>query len=56
MLIDEHTIWYVIARKGKPGIEDNYPVLIYADKNLAQEVARVNNELLIPVKPILNKE
>ncbi len=37
-------IWYVIVRK-----DNGYPLQIYADKQLAEEVARVNGECVVPV-------
>lgn len=53
MIINSNTIWYVIACKQAQDREENYPLLIYADKELALAVATANNEKVIPVQPIL---
>jgi hypothetical protein len=44
------TTWYVVV--GKPTKErvSNYPLSIYADKELADEVAKANNEIVQPVQ------
>ena len=52
MKINSETIWYVVASKKSPEQEENYPLSIYADKELAQAVADANNEKVIPVQPM----
>jgi hypothetical protein len=39
-------IWYVICRK-----DNNYPLQIYADKELAEGIARANDERIVVVIP-----
>lgn len=55
MKIDNSTVWYVVAGKKSDSREENYPLLIYADKDLAKAIADANNEKLIMVKPILGQ-
>ena len=38
------TIWYVIVRA-----DNGYPLQIYADKQLAEDVARANGEKVVEV-------
>lgn len=45
--MSEPIVWWVVARK-----DNGYPLSIYADKDLAEQVAKSNKELLIPVSPI----
>ncbi len=40
-------MWYVIVRK-----DNGYPLSIYTDKELAEEVARVNGERVVVVTPV----
>jgi hypothetical protein len=39
--------WYVIVRK-----DNGYPLQIYADKELAEQIARANGEKVVPVTPV----
>lgn len=45
--MNEEPVWYVIVRK-----DNGYPLQIYADEQLAQEVAKANGEDLVKVRKI----
>ena len=53
MEITNDTVWYVVASKAnKPGSTKNYPLQIYADREIAEAVASANGEIVIHVKPL----
>ncbi len=39
--------WYVIVRK-----DNGYPLCIYVDKELAEQIARANDERVVVVTPV----
>ena len=48
------TGWYVIVGKAANDRVAGYPLQIYADKHIAEEVAKANNEEIVLVKPIID--
>jgi hypothetical protein len=56
MKINNQTIWYVVVGKKAREREENYPLTIYCDKDVAELVARANNESVIPVKPYFEND
>lgn len=45
--MNEEPVWYVIVRK-----DNGYPLQVYADEQLAQEVAKANGEDLVKVRKV----
>ena len=45
--MNKEPIWYVIVRK-----DNRYPLQIYADEQLAQEVAKANGEDIVKVSKV----
>lgn len=45
------TVWYVVVGKKAKERVEYYPLQIYEDKVLAEEVAKANNELVVLVEP-----